>query len=144
MRTAFIRFPSPLGELVLTASDTALTGVQFPTSRHGPPLHEVERRAGGEDDGHGPASALPARARRPASHARTAGAGGGADAAALGGENGTRAIVQPGPGRPSSGRGNGRVGHGRARAAPYVGGAPATAPPQRHRAPRRRAPPGAH
>ncbi len=63
MRTIFIRFRSPLGELVLTASDTALTGVQFPTSRHGPPLHEVERRAGGEDDGHGPASALLARAR---------------------------------------------------------------------------------
>jgi len=27
------RFPSPLGELVLTASETALTGVFFPTSR---------------------------------------------------------------------------------------------------------------
>src|SRR3989442_13894116 len=63
MRTAFIPFPSPVGELALPASDPALTGVQFPTSRHGPPLHEAERRAGGEDDGHGPATALLARAR---------------------------------------------------------------------------------
>ena len=63
MRTTFTRFPSPLGELVLTASDTALTGVHFPTSRHGPPLHEVEQRTGAEDDGHGSASALLARAR---------------------------------------------------------------------------------
>jgi methylated-DNA-[protein]-cysteine S-methyltransferase len=32
--TAFTRFASPLGELILTASETALTGVYFPTS-HG-------------------------------------------------------------------------------------------------------------
>ncbi len=33
MPTISTRFPSPLGELVLTASETALTGVFFPTSR---------------------------------------------------------------------------------------------------------------
>ena len=31
-------FPSPVGNLVLTASETGLTGVYFPTSRHGPPV----------------------------------------------------------------------------------------------------------
>jgi methylated-DNA-[protein]-cysteine S-methyltransferase len=31
------RFPSPVGDLTLTVSDTALTGVYFPTSHHGPP-----------------------------------------------------------------------------------------------------------
>ncbi|HEY6807809.1 MAG TPA: methylated-DNA--[protein]-cysteine S-methyltransferase [Gemmatimonadales bacterium] len=36
--TAYVtRFPSPVGELILTASAHALTGVYFPTSRHGPP-----------------------------------------------------------------------------------------------------------
>src|SRR2546426_11214528 len=73
MPTAFTRFASPLGELVLTASDTALTGVYFPTSRHGPssvvpPHRNAERGPGGEawleDDGHRPASELLARARR--------------------------------------------------------------------------------
>ena len=34
MPTTFTRFPSPVGELVLTASATGLTGVYFPTSRH--------------------------------------------------------------------------------------------------------------
>ena len=48
MPTTFTRFPSPLGELVLTASETALTGIYFPTSRHVPPLHDVERGSGGE------------------------------------------------------------------------------------------------
>ena len=47
------RVSSPVGELILTASEHALTGVNFPTSRHGPPpldppLHAVERGAGGE------------------------------------------------------------------------------------------------
>ena len=51
MPTTFARFPSPLGELVLTASETALTGVYFPTSRHVPPLHVMERGPRGEDDG---------------------------------------------------------------------------------------------
>jgi len=47
------RIPSPVGELTLTASEHALTGVYFPISRHGPPplvppLHAVERGTGGE------------------------------------------------------------------------------------------------
>jgi methylated-DNA-[protein]-cysteine S-methyltransferase len=48
MTTAFTRFPSPVGELLLSASDTALTGVWFETSKHVPPL-QVERGSGGED-----------------------------------------------------------------------------------------------
>jgi methylated-DNA-[protein]-cysteine S-methyltransferase len=35
--TATLRIDSPIGELTLTASDAALTGVFFPTSRHGKP-----------------------------------------------------------------------------------------------------------
>ena len=62
MATTFARFTSPVGELVLTASDTGLTGIYFPTSRHGPP--PVERADWVEDDGRGPASAILARARR--------------------------------------------------------------------------------
>ena len=50
MPTAFTRTPSPLGELTLVASVTGLTAVYFPTSRHVPPLHVVERGTGGEDD----------------------------------------------------------------------------------------------
>src|SRR5947199_5525465 len=63
MPATFTRFPSPLGELILTASDTSLTGVHFPTSRHLPPLHGVERRSAGQYDRDAPASALIARAR---------------------------------------------------------------------------------
>jgi methylated-DNA-[protein]-cysteine S-methyltransferase len=56
MATTFTRYASPLGELVLTASDTALTGVYFP------PLRE---RAGWlEDDGYGPAGPVLARTRQ--------------------------------------------------------------------------------
>ena len=51
MPITVIRIPSPLGELVLTASETALTGVYFPTSHFVPPLHEVERGPGGEAPG---------------------------------------------------------------------------------------------
>jgi len=50
MYVAVARFPSPLGLLTLTASDTALTGVHFPHSPRVPPLHVVERGPGGEDD----------------------------------------------------------------------------------------------
>src|SRR5512135_2923422 len=39
---------SPVGVLTLTATDKALTGIWFETSRHIPPLHEVERGPGGE------------------------------------------------------------------------------------------------
>ena len=56
---AATRFESPIGELVITASDAGVSGVYFPTSRHVPPLHGVERGTGGE----GPASVVLARAR---------------------------------------------------------------------------------
>src|SRR6266566_4187163 len=49
MYVAVARFPSPLGLLTVTASDTALTGVHFPHSPRVPPLHVVERGPGGED-----------------------------------------------------------------------------------------------
>src|SRR5881628_3572527 len=42
------RLPTPIGELTLTATDTALTGVYFPSSRGVPSLHNVERGSGGE------------------------------------------------------------------------------------------------
>jgi methylated-DNA-[protein]-cysteine S-methyltransferase len=44
------RVPSPVGELTLTASDHALTGVYFPTSRHGPPPPDA--RGDGTDNSH--------------------------------------------------------------------------------------------
>jgi methylated-DNA-[protein]-cysteine S-methyltransferase len=56
------RFPSPVGELLLTASDTALTGVYFATSRRGPP--PTDRAGWTEDNGQGPAGALLARVRQ--------------------------------------------------------------------------------
>src|SRR5207302_1452697 len=59
--TTFARFPSPLGELVLTASDTALTGVFFPVQSNRSP---EEQSGWVEDDGRGPAGGLFARARR--------------------------------------------------------------------------------
>jgi methylated-DNA-[protein]-cysteine S-methyltransferase len=62
MPTTFARIDSPVGELVLTASDTGLTGIYFPTSRHGPP--PLESADWVEDDSRRPASAIVARARR--------------------------------------------------------------------------------
>jgi methylated-DNA-[protein]-cysteine S-methyltransferase len=59
MCTASARLPTPIGELLLTASDSALTGVYFPGPL--PPLHELE---GGEADRSGPASAVLACARQ--------------------------------------------------------------------------------
>ena len=60
MPRIFTRLPTPIGDLILTASDTALTGVYFPTSRRGPP---PTSSAGWEEDtGRGAASALLARA----------------------------------------------------------------------------------
>ena len=48
MPTAFARFASPVGELILTASETALTGVFFPTSRRGAaPTHHADWIEGG-------------------------------------------------------------------------------------------------
>ena len=40
MTTVYTRFASPIGELLLTASDTGLTGVYFESSRHVPRLEE--------------------------------------------------------------------------------------------------------
>src|SRR5207247_4530140 len=51
MPITVIRIHSPLGELVLTESETALTGVYFPASHFVPPLHEVARGPGGEAPG---------------------------------------------------------------------------------------------
>ncbi len=48
--------PSPVGDLVLTASETGLTGLYFPTSRHGPasvgphPLSPSPSGRGGTND----------------------------------------------------------------------------------------------
>jgi methylated-DNA-[protein]-cysteine S-methyltransferase len=60
MATTFICFPSPLGELVLTASDTALTRVMFPPRHSSIPKAQPEWR---EDDGHARASAILGDAR---------------------------------------------------------------------------------
>jgi methylated-DNA-[protein]-cysteine S-methyltransferase len=56
MATTFCCCPSPLGKLILTASDAALTGVYFPTRRHGSILKA--RPEWREDDGRAPASAI--------------------------------------------------------------------------------------
>ncbi len=61
MTTTFTRFPSPVGELLLAASDTALTGIFFPM-RHGPAPEEQPGWL--EDVGRGPAGELLDRARR--------------------------------------------------------------------------------
>ena len=61
MPTAFLRFASPVGELILTASEAALTGVYFPTSRRGAaPTHHADWVEGGV--GGGPAGQVLARA----------------------------------------------------------------------------------
>ena len=60
MATTFARFPSPIGELILTASDTALRGVFFPVGRNG----SAPEAAWAEDDGRGPAGPLLAGVRR--------------------------------------------------------------------------------
>lgn len=61
MPPIYTRLPTPIGELLIAASDTGITGVYFPTSRHGPPPAERERWV--EDDGCGAASAHLALAR---------------------------------------------------------------------------------
>jgi methylated-DNA-[protein]-cysteine S-methyltransferase len=43
-----LKLSTPVGELTLVASDTALLAVHFPSSPMVPPLHEVERGSGGE------------------------------------------------------------------------------------------------
>jgi methylated-DNA-[protein]-cysteine S-methyltransferase len=61
MPRVFTRLPTPVGDLILTASETALTGVYFPISRRGPP---PTTSAGWEEDsGEGAASVILARAR---------------------------------------------------------------------------------
>src|SRR5256886_5853933 len=62
MPVTFTPVSSPVGELVLAATDSGITGVYFPTSRHGPA--PLERQDWVEDDGRSPASALLAQARR--------------------------------------------------------------------------------
>ena len=58
----FSKIVTPIGELVLTASDTALTGVFFPTSRRGPaPTHQAGWVEAGTE---GPAAEILARARQ--------------------------------------------------------------------------------
>jgi methylated-DNA-[protein]-cysteine S-methyltransferase len=60
------RIPSPVGELVLAASESGIRAVYFPTSRHGlpPASPRWEKEGEGEgDDGHGPAGELLDRAR---------------------------------------------------------------------------------
>ena len=61
MARIFTRLPSPVGELIVTASDAAVTGVFFPTSRRGPP--PVTSAGWEEDSGKGRASEILARAR---------------------------------------------------------------------------------
>src|SRR5688572_19417894 len=61
MPLTYTRLKAAIGELVLTASDTALTGVYFPTSRRGgPPTHRGDWHL---DNGKGPAAAILTRAR---------------------------------------------------------------------------------
>jgi methylated-DNA-[protein]-cysteine S-methyltransferase len=57
----FTRFPSPVGELVLAASDTALQRVFFPAPRNR--WAPAEQPEWVEDDGRGPAGAVLARVR---------------------------------------------------------------------------------
>jgi methylated-DNA-[protein]-cysteine S-methyltransferase len=45
---AILRLPTPVGELTLVASGVALLAVHFPSGSLVPPLHVVERGAGGE------------------------------------------------------------------------------------------------
>ena len=61
MSLTYTRLKTHIGELVLTASDAALTGVFFPTSRRGAaPTHRGDWHL---DNGKGPAAAILARAR---------------------------------------------------------------------------------
>jgi len=60
MTTMYTELPTPVGSLLLTANDTAITGIYFPTLDRKP-----KSRAGWvADDGKRPASALLARARQ--------------------------------------------------------------------------------
>ena len=61
MSLTFVRLPTPVGELVVTASDAAITGVYFARSRRGPP---PTHQAGWVEASTGPAADLLARARQ--------------------------------------------------------------------------------
>jgi methylated-DNA-[protein]-cysteine S-methyltransferase len=63
MSLTFTRLPAPgpVGELVITASDSAITGVYFQHSRRGPP---PTHQAGWVEAKEGPAAALVALARQ--------------------------------------------------------------------------------
>ncbi|MFN2570088.1 MAG: methylated-DNA--[protein]-cysteine S-methyltransferase [Gemmatimonadales bacterium] len=60
MALTFIRVATPVGTLVVTASDSAITGVYFPTSRRGPP---PTHQAGWIEATTGPAAQLLEQAR---------------------------------------------------------------------------------
>jgi methylated-DNA-[protein]-cysteine S-methyltransferase len=62
MSLTFTRLATPVGELVITASDTAVTGVYFPTSRRGPP--PTHQAGWTEAKDAGAAAEILARARR--------------------------------------------------------------------------------
>jgi methylated-DNA-[protein]-cysteine S-methyltransferase len=69
-----LQAPRPVGELVITASDAAITGIYFQTSRRGPP--PTHQAGWVEAGGDGPAAILLARARQQLeeyfAHTRTA------------------------------------------------------------------------
>lgn len=58
--TTIARFPSPVGELVLLATEAGLVGVRFETSRHAVPAPEDCE----PDDGRGPAGETLAQVRQ--------------------------------------------------------------------------------
>jgi methylated-DNA-[protein]-cysteine S-methyltransferase len=58
MPITFTRLPSPVGELLLTASESAITGIYFPSHDRVP----KDRAGWQEDDGRGSASEVLARA----------------------------------------------------------------------------------
>jgi len=58
----FINVATPVGQLTVTASDTAITGVYFATSRRGPP--PTHQTGWVEANDHSPAAELLARARQ--------------------------------------------------------------------------------
>jgi methylated-DNA-[protein]-cysteine S-methyltransferase len=60
MPTTFIRFPSPVGELLITASDSAITGIYFPSHDRVP----KDRAGWQKDTGLGSAGAVLAQARQ--------------------------------------------------------------------------------
>jgi methylated-DNA-[protein]-cysteine S-methyltransferase len=60
MPTTFTHFPSPVGELLITASDSCLTGIYFPSHDRVP----KDRAGWQEDTGQGSAGAVLARAQQ--------------------------------------------------------------------------------